>query len=132
MNSKRSFFDTINFLYIFGKCFGISCYSISKGRMKYKVSFGMCDFIHFVSFSGLIVTLIYYNLQLELNNADANNTRIFNQAQQILIICSLLFLLGGLFQILLMRQTFWDIANTFNEIDHQVCLKGNVSKHYDS
>lgn len=91
----------------------------------------MSDCIHFVSFSGVIVTLIYFNLQLELN-ADANNTRIFNQAQQILIILSLLFLLGGLFQILLMRQTFWDVANTLNEIDNQVCLKGNFNKHYDT
>lgn len=107
-------------LYIFGKIFGFSCYSISKGRIEYKVSFGMSDFLQFFAFSGLFVILIYFNLQLELND-DANNTHIFNQAQQILITASLLFLVGGLFQVLLMRQRFWNIANMLNAIDNQVC-----------
>lgn len=120
-SSKRSFLDTIHFLYIFGKCFGLSCYSIAKGRTKYKVSFGMSDLFHFAAFSGTFLTLIYYNLQLELNN-DANNTFIFNQAQQLLITLSLIFLLSGIIRLLLARQSLWNIANTINEIDNRVCV----------
>lgn len=120
---RKSFLGTIYFLYIVGKCFGISCYTISKGRTKYKVSFAMSDFLLFVAFVGALSTLIYYNLQLELNN-DANNTRIFNQAQQIMIVCSLFCIMAGLVQVLLMRHRFWGIANALNGIDNQV----NVSK----
>lgn len=81
----------------------------------------MSDFFQFVAFCVIFSTLIYYNLRLELNNV-SNLTSIFNQAQQFLIICSLVFLLGGIAQILVMRERFWEIANALNGIDNQVCF----------
>lgn len=127
MRSKRTFLDTIHLLYFIGKFFGLSSYSISKNATKYKVSFGMSNLFLFVTFFAFHTILIYLNLQLELNS-DENNTRIFNQAQQILITLSLAFLVGGVLEVLLTRQRFWNIANTLSEIDNQVQTKnGTVS-----
>lgn len=121
MSSKRTFLDSIFLLYTIGRCFGLSCYSISKGRIKYKVSIETKDFIKFVAFVTIFLMLAYLNLQLELNT-DVNNTIIFNQAQQILLTFSLVFLIIGLFAILLLRQMYWNMANSLNEIDNEVCF----------
>lgn len=111
----------MNFLYNFGKFVGLSCYSLSKRKTKYKVSFEISNFMQFIAFITLYVVLIYYNLQNELNiTNDAKNTIIFNSAQKILIVTSLAFLVGGTFKVVLLRHRFWKIANTLNEIDNQV------------
>lgn len=121
MSSKRNFLDTINLLYILGKLFGLSCYSLSKGRIKCKVSFEICDFLQLVAFLAAYSTLIYYNYQNELNiTNDAKNTIIFNSAQQILILVSLAFLVAGIIKTVLARHKFWEIANTLSDIDQQV------------
>lgn len=118
MKSTRNIMDTIYLLYVVGKFVGSSCYSVSKNQ-KYKVSFESYNFLQFVSFLGLFLTLSYLNLYCELNN-DVNNTRIFNQAQQIQMTLSLLCVIAGSFEILLMRQKFWNIAWAIYEIDIQV------------
>lgn len=121
VSSERNFLDIMNFLYIFGKFFGLSCYSLSKGRIKYKVSFEITDFLQLIAFVAVYLTLIYYNLRdnLSLTN-DPKNAIIFESIQQMLVMVSLLFLLGGIIQIVAMRQRFWEIANTLNGIDKEV------------
>lgn len=79
----------------------------------------MDNFLQFVAYVGLLLILLYLNLQLELNN-DENNTRIFNEAQKILIILTLGFLIVGIVVVLFMRKWLWNIVNRLNEIDNQV------------
>lgn len=121
MSSEKTFLDTIFFLYFLGKFVGLSCYSITKSPTKYKLSFGVGDFLQFIFFVGIFSAITYLNLQLELNS-DENNTRIFNQAQQIQMVLSLLCVIAALFQVLFMRQKFWDIVHAFHDIDNQVII----------
>lgn len=123
MSSKRTFLDTIHFLYFVGKFFGVSCYSLSRGRSKYKVSFELTDFLQLALFIGVYSILIYVNSvnEWKITN-DAKNTVIFNSGQQILNITALVLIAAGTLQIVFMRKTFWDIANSINEIDNQVYL----------
>lgn len=120
MRSERTFLDTIYFSYIFGKFFGLSCYSVSRRKTKYEVSFKISDFLHLIAYVGIFSILIYFNLQFELND-DENNTPIFNHAQRILLVLSLIYLIGGIFEDLFTRQNFWNVANTIDEVDKQVC-----------
>jgi len=111
----------MNFLYVLGKFVGLSCYRLTKGQTKYKVSFEMGNFLQFIAFIAFYSALIYYNVKNELNiTNDAKNTIIFNSAQQILIVIALVFLVGGTLKGVLMRHRFWKIANMLNEIDNQV------------
>lgn len=119
MTPKRSFSDTIYLLFIFGKVFGLSCYGVTKGSVKFKVSFNVSHFVQFLAFLGIILTLLYLNLQVGFNT-DENNTQIFNKTQKIQMVASLFCVLGGYFQVLLMRQHFWDLVNTIQAIDRQV------------
>lgn len=119
MNPKRTFLDTIYLLFILGKIFGLSCYDISKERAKYKVSFYVSHFVQFLAHVAVFVALIYLNIQTDLNN-DVNSTRIFNQAQQIQMILSLLSVVAGYSEVLLNRQRFWDMVNSCQEVDNQV------------
>lgn len=133
MSSNRNFLDTMHFLYNVGKCYGLSCYSISKGRIKYRVSFEITDFLQLASFIAVYLTLIYYNCvnEWDITN-DAKNSVIFNRGQQILIIISLALLVAGTFQIVLMRQQFWDIANLLHGIDNQVYVQSTQpSRRYN-
>lgn len=122
MKAKRNFFDTIDFLYNLGKCFGLSCYSLMKNQQdKYEVSFEIFNFLQLFAFVALYVTMIYRNIinELKLTNGE-NNTVIFNTGQRILVLVSLWAVFATIVQILLMRQTFWEIVNSLHAIDNQV------------
>lgn len=98
--------------------------------MKYKVSFEITDLLQLIVFVGLYLTLTYYDTVIEWNiTNDAKNTVIFNIGQQILVIVSLLLIVAGMFQNVLMRQVFCDFINSLNGIDNQVFHRYNqVSK----
>lgn len=111
----------MHFFYSFGKLFGLSCYSLSQQQLKYKVSFGVTDFFQLIAFNAMYITLIYWNWINEWNiTNDEKDMVIFNSGQKVLILVSLLVLVPGTFQILLMRQHFCDIVNSLNGIDNQV------------
>lgn len=121
----------MHFFYSFGKVFGLSCYTISKEQMEYKVSFGVTDFLQLIAFNAMYVSLIYWNWMNEWNiTNDEKDMVIFNSGQKVLIIVSLLVVVAGTFQILLMRQHFCDIANSLNGIDNQVRLHSYLQSNF--
>lgn len=79
------------------------------------------DFVQFMTFVILYLVLIYYNFTEELSiTKDPKSAIIFNNAHKMLIMVSLVFLLGGIIKIMIMRQKFWKIVNTLGGIDNQV------------
>lgn len=118
---KNSLFRTAHRLFIIGKLFGVSCFSIKKLKDKRKFTeITRFDMTVLFGFFALLVFLMYGNYVYPQNMSNSENDKIFNATSQIVIGLSPIVCASVILKAFLDREKLWTVVFDIMNIDKRV------------
>lgn len=119
---EHNFIRTAYRLFIIGKFFGVSCFTIKKDNIKnHKYTEATrCDVTMLFGFLTMLLFVAYENFVNPKNMSNDENERIFNLTSQFIIGVSPIVCITAILRAFMDREKLWTVIFDMRSIDKRV------------